>query len=98
MGMYVGNALPGADLVATGLADLAAGHETIEGLLVLQASDRLRRLGFDVPVVSLDRPEARMYALVERDVGPRRAHSRYNALRRRMVSFIHSASVASARS
>jgi hypothetical protein len=41
MGMHGADALPGADLVATGIADLAAGHETIEGLLVIQASERL---------------------------------------------------------
>jgi hypothetical protein len=97
MGMHGAVALPGADLVATGMADLAAGHETVEGLLVLQASDRLRRLGYDVPAVPFDRPEARMYALIEAELGPRRAHGRYNALRRRMDSFIRSSAVAGAR-
>lgn len=93
MGMHTADSLPGPELVATGLADLAAGHETIEGLLVLQASDRLRRLGDHVPAITIDRPEARMYALIEQDVGPRRAHGRYNVLRRRLVSLIRSAAV-----
>jgi len=97
MEMHAADALPGADLVTTGLADLAAGQETIEGLLVLQASDRLRRLGYDMPATTFDRPEARMYALIEQELGPRRAHGRYNALRRRMVSFIHAAAVAGTR-
>jgi hypothetical protein len=97
MGMHGAVALPGADLVATGMADLAAGRETIEGLLVLQATDRLRRLGYEVPELTVDRPEARMYALIEQEIGPRRAHGRYNALRRRLGSFIRSSAVAGAR-
>jgi hypothetical protein len=98
MGPHHDEGLPGADLVKTGLGDLSAGRETVEGLLVLQASDRLRRLGYDVPEVDIDGPEARMYALIERDVGPRRAHGRYNALRGRLQSFIRSVSVAGPRS
>lgn len=91
MGMHAADALPGADLVVTGLADLAAGRETIESLLVLQASGRLSGLGYEVPVLDVDAPEARMYELIEQDVGPGRAHGRYNALRRRLDSFIRSA-------
>jgi hypothetical protein len=41
--------LPGADLVSTGLADLSAGRESIEALLVAVASERLRELGRTVP-------------------------------------------------
>jgi hypothetical protein len=85
--------LPGAELVAAGLLDLAAGRESIEGLLVLQARDRLRSLGYEVPDLAIERPEARMYALIERDFGPRRAHGRYNALRRRLLSFIRAVPV-----
>ena len=82
---------PGADLVHTGLADLAAGRESIEALLVLQASGRLRLLGYVVPEPTVASPEARMYELIVMQVGSRRAHGRYNALRRRLSSFIRAA-------
>jgi hypothetical protein len=83
----VDDALPGSDLIRQGLRDLAAGTESIESLLVLVGAPRLRRLGFDVP--HGDRPyfpEDRLYAkLAEADSDT--AHSRYNALIRRLVSF-----------
>jgi hypothetical protein len=80
--------LPGADLVEKGLSDLAAGRETIESLLVASARTRLRQLGYSVTEVAPDRPESRLYELVETEVGVARAHARYNALRRRLVSFL----------
>lgn len=44
--------LPGADLVALGMDDLAKGLLTEEALLVAAASPRLRSLGLDVaPVI-----------------------------------------------
>ena len=87
----IDEAIPVSELVRAGLADLAAGRRTIEGLLVLQA-----RIGFEAgaswcPTWLSANPAAEMYELIERDVGPRRAHARYNALRRRLSSFIHSA-------
>lgn len=89
------DAIPGSDLVRTGLADLAAGRETIEAMLLLQARERLSRLGYDLPDVAVAWPEGRMWELIEREVGPRRTHSRYNALRRRLLSFLRAAPVAS---
>ena len=89
--VVIDEAIPGADLVDTGLADLAAGRESIEALLVLQASGRLRLLGYDVPEPAVASPEARMYELIVMQVGSRRAHGRYNALRRRLSSFIRAA-------
>ncbi|PYR94955.1 MAG: hypothetical protein DMF84_02875 [Acidobacteria bacterium] len=78
-------ALPGEDLVRQGLTDLASGMQTEAALLVSIGAPRLRRLGLLVPVALPD-PEHRLYArLVER--GPEAAHSRYNALLRRLVSF-----------
>jgi hypothetical protein len=77
--------LPGADLVATGLADLEHGDETVAALLVSNGGPRLRRLGYEVPDVFAD-PERRLYALLARDDAPS-AHGRYNALIRRLVSF-----------
>jgi hypothetical protein len=78
--------LPGADLVADGLDDLAAGRESVPSLLVEIGAPRLRALGVDVPAASGPLPEHRLYALLARDE-PGSAHARYNALVRRLVSF-----------
>ena len=76
--------LPGGDLVEKGLRDLAEGQETAEAMLVAIGAPRLRRLGFDV--ATLESPEHRLYAVLARDDSDR-AHARYNALIRRLVSF-----------
>lgn len=88
--------LPGAELVATGLDDLAAGRETTAGLLVSMASVRLRKIGLDVPPVLGENPGHRLYEAL-RDTDPRTAHSRYNALIRLLVSFARAAEHARAR-
>lgn len=77
--------LPGADLVRKGVADLERGEESVEALLVSIGAPRLARLGIVVrsPLAS---PEHRLYALLAREEGDD-AHSRYNALVRRLVSF-----------
>jgi hypothetical protein len=79
------NDLPGADLIETGLADLERGDETVAALLVAIGAPRLRRLGFPVPDIIAD-PEERLYRLLAR-TDDATAHSRYNALIRRLVSF-----------
>jgi hypothetical protein len=78
--------LPGADLVRAGLDDLHAGRESVEACLVLVGAPRLRRLGIDVPQRDVGIPEHRLYQLLAR-TDSRTAHSRYNALIRRLVSF-----------
>jgi hypothetical protein len=78
-------ALPGAELVEKGLADLTAGTETVESLLVSVGAPRLRELGFELDRPFED-PEERLYLLLAR-TDPAGAHSRYNALVRRLVSF-----------
>ncbi len=77
--------LPGGDLIAQGLDDLAAGTETAAALLVSIGAPRLRQLGLAVadPIPS---GEHRLYELLSR-TDPDSAHSRYNALIRRLVSF-----------
>jgi hypothetical protein len=77
--------LPGGDLIAAGLDDLRRGLETVPSLLVSIGAPRLRRLGHPVSG-ELPEPEHRLYALLARD-HPAAAHSRYNALIRRLVSF-----------
>jgi hypothetical protein len=82
--------LPGEELVARGLRDLAAGRESAEALLVAIGAPRLRRLGVCVaPQDQLPRdPERSLYRLLEQEE-PRGAHARYNALVRRLVSYEH---------
>jgi hypothetical protein len=84
--------LPGADLVQRGLEDLAAGVESVESLLVSIGAPRLTGLGVavDNPFPS---PEHRLYELLSREE-PASAHSRYNALIRRLVSYERAAECA----
>jgi hypothetical protein len=77
--------LPGEGLVRQGLIDLRNGVESVEALLVSIGAPRLRVLGLDV-APSLPDPEHRLYAMLSRS-SPDAAHSRYNALIRRLVSF-----------
>jgi hypothetical protein len=88
------SAIPGGDLVTAGLDDLRAGRETAAALLVAVGAPRLRQLGIDVPAV--EAPEHRLYDLLARDE-PDSAHSRYNALIRRLVSFERALECANAR-
>lgn len=81
---------PGHELVSAGLADLAAGRESEASLLVSMAAPRLRRVGFDVPEGKVEQPSHRLYELLA-DRDSRGAHSRYNALIGRMVSFARAA-------
>ena len=77
--------LPGGDLVARGLQDLEEGRETVEALLVSIAAPRLRDAGLTVAPPLAD-AEHRLYTSLAR-TDPDSAHSRYNALLRRLTSF-----------
>ncbi len=79
------DALPGGDLIGAGLADLSQGLASIGGLLVSIGAPRLRRIGIAVPP-TIPNPEDRLYELLA-ELDPNSAHSRYNALIRRLVSF-----------
>lgn len=85
--------LPGAELVKRGAADLDAGHESIEALLVSIGAPRLRSVGIELskPIAS---PEHKLYARLASERGDA-AHSAYNALIRRLVSFERAAACAS---
>ncbi|MGI8462362.1 MAG: hypothetical protein ACR2OC_12145 [Solirubrobacterales bacterium] len=80
-------ALPGAEIILEGLADLDSGRETECSDAVLMASARLRAAGLDITSPPMETVAAhRLYdRLAEAD--PRNAHSRYNAIVRRVVSF-----------
>jgi hypothetical protein len=79
------DSLPGSDWVDQGLDDLARGVESIPSLLVSVGAPRLRMLGLEL-APPFDTPEHRLYARLAQD-SPDAAHSRYNALIRRLVSF-----------
>ena len=85
--------LPGADLVHRGVADLDAGYESAEALLVSIGAPRLRTVGIDLPA-PIASPEHKLYELLAREKGDA-AHSAYNALIRRLVSFERAAACAS---
>lgn len=78
--------LPGGDIVEKGLRDLGEGRETEESLLVSIGARRLRDAGVPVPERTFPDPERRLYELLARE-DENSAHSRYNALVRRLVSF-----------
>jgi hypothetical protein len=86
-------ALPGEELIQHGLEDLAAGVESVESLLVSIGWPRLTALGLPVrnPFPS---PEHRLYKLLSAEDSDS-AHSRYNALIRRLVSYERAAECAS---
>jgi len=79
-------ALPGEDLLIGGVEDLRAGVVSFASLLVEIGYPRLRRLGMEIPTPTTDAPEHRLYEMLgESDAAT--AHSRYNALIRRLVSY-----------
>jgi hypothetical protein len=86
-------ALPGSDLIERGVADLNAGRETTEALLVSIGASRLRSVGIELPS-PIESPEHKLYLRLARETGDA-AHSSYNALIRRLVSFERTAQCAS---
>lgn len=84
--------LPGADLVQRGFADLDAGRESAEALLVSVGAPRLQSVGIELPT-PIASPEHKLYEMLAREKGDA-AHSAYNALIRRLVSFERAAASA----
>jgi hypothetical protein len=78
--------LPGWELVQQGVTDLRQGAESVPALLVAIGAPRLRRLGIEVPGPEIPAAEHRLYLALSAEE-PDSAHSRYNALLRRLVSF-----------
>ncbi len=86
---------PGEDFIRKGIADLANGTESVEALLVSIGAPRLKRIGLKLPRTTPS-AEQRLYELLaQSDVDS--AHSRYNALVRRLVSFERAAECAARR-
>lgn len=78
--------LPGGEIVDAGLADLAAGRETVASLLVSEAAPRLRREGVPVPRRLLPDARERLYRELERRSAGL-AHARFTAHLRQVASF-----------
>lgn len=80
--------LPGADLVSSGIEALRRGETSVEALLVMVGASRMRAAGLELPEYpSLPHsPEIALYNAIGAE-HPADAHSRYNALIRRLVSF-----------
>jgi hypothetical protein len=85
-------ALPAADLIQRGVEDLSIGRESAEALLVSVGAPRLRSTGIEVSTPIRD-PEHKLYLLLSQEKG-NAAHSAYNALIRRLVSFERAAACA----
>ena len=80
------DSLPGNDLIEMGVEDLLHHRQTIPALLVAIGAPKLRSLGLEIPQNLPANPEHRLYDLLS-DSEPDSAHSKYNALIRRLVSF-----------
>ena len=85
--------LPGVEIVREGIEDLQRGTTTVPALLVSIGAPRLRQIGLPVPRQVIRSPEIKLYLrLAQSD--PDGAHSKYNALIRRLVSFERAAECA----
>jgi hypothetical protein len=82
--------LPGGDLFVQGVEDLLRGGSTEASLLVSLARTRLIQAGLVVPPSPTGRPSHELYDLLAATHG-NDAHSRYNALLRRIASFARAA-------
>ena len=78
--------LPGADTIRTGLADFAAGHESVGSLLIQIGAPRLTWLGITLPAKPDMDADRRLYRLLSAHHG-NAAHSQFNSLIRQLVSF-----------
>ena len=80
--------LPDAAMFEQGMRELAGGRETVPALLVAVGFPRLSSLGFGAGLAGglPAEPELKLYRLLAKQHGTD-AHSQYNALLRRLVSF-----------
>lgn len=89
--------LPGAEIVLAGIADIAAGTESINASAVQSASSRLARAGLTIPSTEEDGLAThRLYMQLANEIGDG-AHPRYNAILQRVSSFARAAEIARAR-
>lgn len=82
--------MPGWELVSEGLRDIELGRRTVASAAVQLASSRLSALGIEVQLSSGRQPSHELYELLAAQ-DPDGAHSRYNAVVRRLASFARAA-------
>jgi hypothetical protein len=78
--------LPGYELIQKGLEDLRLNTESYYTALLYSAETRLLKLGIELSGKRPDNPAMDMYSLLKSEFGEG-AHSKYNALNRRLLSF-----------
>ena len=86
---------PFGDTIQEGLRDLEQQGEqavTVPALIVSIGAPKLAFLGIRVPA-PIEHPERKLYDCIERNYPARDAHSFYNSLIRRLVSFEHACAV-----
>ena len=84
---------PGVEIVREGIDDLRRGATTVPALLVSIGAPRLRQIGLPVPKQVIRSPEIKL-SLRLAQFDPDGAHSKDNALIRRLVSFERAAECA----
>lgn len=88
MAIEITKDLPGHELILKGLEDLdQAQTNTTEALLIAIGRPRLLELGFSLPYQFPASPERSLYQKLGDSHG-NAAHSQYNALIRKLVSFM----------
>jgi hypothetical protein len=85
--------IPGSDLIIAGILDLQGGRQTVASLLIAIGAPRLRNIGLELPKDLPTSPEHRLYEILAEEDSDS-AHSRYNALIRKLVSFERAAECA----
>jgi len=89
--------LPGGEILAQGLADLAEGRRSASALLLRMAAPRLARLGIEIePPDPGEECELELYRLLLAE-SPADAYGRYNAWLRRLASLCHALEARAAR-
>jgi hypothetical protein len=81
--------LPGYELIQKGLEDLRINTESYYTALLYSAETRLLKLGIELSGKRPENSAMLMYSLLKSEFGDG-AHSKYNALNRRLLSFCKS--------
>lgn len=82
----ISKSLPGSALVQQGIDDLFDGTQSVPALLLCSARTKFSSIGIDLPKIDNSQPALSMYEMLAKKHG-NGAHSKYNALRRELVSF-----------